>query len=87
MRVCRLGVALRHEQGRNKKRVSFNFSHAGCSIMIEAGEAQLPALDLAGESLIQAVIAGKRFRHFIFSIDLMRLRFLNDSDLLLLSGK
>ena len=55
--------------------------------MIEAGEAQLPALDLIREGLIQTVIARKRLGHFILPIDLMRLRSRDDSDLLLLSGK
>ena len=85
MRGPGLGVALRHKQGRNKKGVSLKFCHPGCPIMIVAGEPQLRVLDLVRESLVQAVIARKRFRHFIFSIDLMRQGSGNDPDLFLLS--
>jgi hypothetical protein len=67
--------------------MSREFRHPGCSVAIVAGEAQLPASDLIGKTLIQAVIACKRFRHLIFLIDLMRLRAGDDPDLLFLSNK
>ena len=67
--------------------MSREFRHPRGTVVIVAGEAQVLALDLICERLIQAVIAGERFCDFVLPIDLMHLSSGDDSDRLFLSGK
>ena len=67
--------------------MSEKFRHPHGTLVIEAGKAQLPALELIREGLVQAVIASERLDNLIPSIDLVRPGSGNDSDRLFLSGE